>query len=269
MKARLENLPRSLQASRRSLLEAYDVEELHRLRVGLRRMRSYLKSRRGSKALHLRHELGKLADTTNDARDWDTLVARTNAYRKQGQLRLLEDELHRRQIAAQQPAMEMLQSARWGDTMRQWDLYMRRHPVGSTTPSGLEKTLQKSHNRVMHAWQRARHTGSSRNWHKLRIAVKELRYRLEAQPGEAKNTESSRLLKHCKTLQGLLGDWHDTVVHVQLLRELAESYDPESDTEVLKTLLDWRRDLEAEGRQCLDATNANFASGKMERHVNF
>ena len=56
-----------------------------------------------------------------------------------------------------------------------------------------------------------------RRWHKYRIAVKEVRYVAEANaalPGMSEIAES------CKPLQTLLGDWHDTVVQLNLLDEL-------------------------------------------------
>jgi CHAD domain-containing protein len=263
VKAKLENLSRSLQAKRRSLQQHYNAEDLHQLRVGLRRMRSFLKSRSGSKARHLRHELGQLADATNAARDWDTLLAKTIASLRPGQLRLLEDNLRQSVSASHQPALEMLRSNQWCDVMRDWETYIRRHPPSQSYTKSNSKEQRQARDRVAHAWQRARLTDTSRNWHKLRIAVKDLRYRLEADSCTAKNTDASRLLRRCKQLQTLLGDWHDTVVHLQLLREMAERYDPESDIGALRALRGWCHELEAEGQQCLEQTRENFASAEL------
>jgi len=75
VKVKLENLSGSLQKKRLSLLETYDAEDLHQLRVGLRRMRSHLKSRSGSKARSLRHQLGTLADAYDPETDVEKLKA--------------------------------------------------------------------------------------------------------------------------------------------------------------------------------------------------
>ncbi len=265
MKVKLENLSGSLRKKRLALLQAYDAEDLHQLRVGLRRMRSHLKSRSGRKARSLRHELGTLADATSPARDWDTLIEKAHARLDPATLRLLEEDLRRYQASSHVPALAMLQGAGWSDGLEQWDAYLRRHPPGRTSAGSGAKTRQKTHERVDHAWQRACHNDSPRNWHKLRIALKDLRYRLEADAGSAGDREASRLLKHCKQLQTLLGDWHDTVIHLQLVREVADGYDPETDVDKLKAVREWCRAIEAEGRQCLDATKTRFQSAGLAR----
>ena len=265
MKAKLENLSRSLRKKRHSLLQSYDAEDLHQTRVGLRRMRSHLKSRSGGKARSLRHELGKLADATNPARDWDTLVEKTHAHLDQPTLQLLGEDLRRYQASSHLPALAMLQSDDWSHVLEQWDAYLRRHPPGRVKAGSDEKTLKKIRERVDHAWLRASHNGAPRNWHKLRIALKDLRYRLEADAGTTGDREASKLLKHCKRLQTLLGDWHDTVIHLQLVREIAGDYDPETDIDKLKAVRDWCRAIEAEGRQCLDATKTSFQSAELAR----
>ncbi len=228
-------------------------------------MRSFLKSRSGRKARHLRHELGKLADATNAARDWDTLMQRAESALEGERLRLLEDDLHKGAAAAHRPALDMLDSDRWPDVMRQWEAYIHRHPPSDRATNSKGKELRRAGDRVVHAWQRANLAGSSRNWHKLRIAVKDLRYRLEADPGTAKSVERAKLLERCKQLQDLLGDWHDTVVHLQLLREIMERYDPHTDADRIRRLQAWCRELDAEGRHCLETVGQEFASAEMTR----
>ena len=72
----MKKLTRRLKKRRLALLERYDEEELHQLRITLRRMRAQLKGAEQSRLQQLRRDLGTLADTTNAARDWDTLDAR-------------------------------------------------------------------------------------------------------------------------------------------------------------------------------------------------
>lgn len=263
MKVKLEKLSDSLQKKRLALLEMYDAEELHQLRVGLRRMRSYLKSRSGSRARSLRHELGKLADATNPARDWDTLVEKACNRLDPAHYGVLEQELRRHQEASHLPTLAMLKDNDWHDGLQQWDSYIRRHPPGDISVRSSEKALQQARNRVNHAWQRADLAGSPRNWHKLRIALKDLRYRLEADPGSSRDKDASKLLKHCKHLQTLLGDWHDTVVHKQLVHDVADAYNPDSDIETLKVVREWQHSLDAEGQRCLETTRKRFRSVEM------
>ena len=70
----MKDLYRKVGKLRRKLLRDYDAEKLHKLRIALRRARGILRNRTEPEARLLRDELGLLADTTNAARDWDTLV---------------------------------------------------------------------------------------------------------------------------------------------------------------------------------------------------
>ena len=62
--------------------------------------------------------------------------------------------------------------------------------------------------------------------HKLRIAIKELRYTLESLPGGTVSPANAKLLEECKSLQTLLGNWHDALVHQVLLAERAAEQRP-------------------------------------------
>jgi len=260
VKARLESISGNLRRRSRALLTRYDAEDLHQLRIGLRRMRSFLKPRKGSGASYLRHELGKLADTTNAARDWDTLVERAHVELGPRQVRLFEHDLRRRQADARQPVLQMLQNPQWTEALDNWDQYLRKHPPRHHGTGRDSKSIAHARTRVGLAWQRANQVGEPRNWHKLRIAVKDLRYRLEEEPGKLNIAKRSQTLRQCKELQTSLGDWHDTVVHLRLVRKLAHDYDPDSESRRLKVLRNWCRKLENQGRACLDATRAGLES---------
>ena len=73
---------------------------------------------------------------------------------------------------------------------------------------------------------RALSHNNDKHWHKLRIAVKDLRYQLDATPKNQRSATTRELLTLCKQIQVDLGEWHDTVVHDQLLRELAPTANP-------------------------------------------
>ena len=70
----MKKLTRRLEKRRRALLDHYDEEDLHQLRITLRRMRGRLEGTDDKERRQLRKDLGALADTTNPARDWDTLA---------------------------------------------------------------------------------------------------------------------------------------------------------------------------------------------------
>ena len=80
----------------------------------------------------------------------------------------------------------------------------------------------------------AQATGEDRAWHKLRIAVKEVRYQSEASAeGVAPGSPQAELIELCKPLQALLGSWHDCVVQLQLLDDM----EPSPEHEVLRAAI--------------------------------
>ena len=267
MTKKLERLSGDLRRRGRALLDRYDAENLHQLRVGLRRMRSFLKRRKGSRAIELRHELGKVADTTNAARDWDTLVERAHDELGPRQVRLFETELCRRQADAHQPVLQMLRSPEWSEALDRWDQYLKKCDRRDHGAGGGGKSIAQARTRVDLCWQRASRVGAPRNWHKLRIAIKELRYRLEAHPGKA-NSRRRELLEQCKQLQSYLGAWHDTVVHLLLVGELAHTYDAGPENRELKVLRIWCRKLEDQGQRCLEATRCCLESDSYRAAIN-
>ncbi len=260
MKGGLQTISGTLRGHGVALLDRYDVENLHQLRVGLRRMRSFLKSRSGRRAGRLRHELGTLADTTNAARDWDTLVERARRELGPRQLKLFEDALCRYQAESRQPVLRMLRDPQWSEALACWDTYLEQHPRRHSGSGKRGKSAEQLRARVDRAWQRADQVGAPRNWHKLRIAIKDLRYRLEEGPRKARTGNQSGLLKQCKQVQGYLGDWHDTFVHLQLVHKMAQDCDPGEQSRELKILQKWCRTMENRGRYCLDATRAALRS---------
>jgi len=71
------------------------------------------------------------------------------------------------------------------------------------------------------ALDRALAVNDDRSWHKFRIRVKDVRYVAEAGNDDSTNRKYvSSVIESCKQLQTLLGDWHDTVVQLNMLEEL-------------------------------------------------
>ncbi len=93
----MKKLTRRLKKQRRGLLERYDEEDLHQLRITLRRMRGRLEGTGDEQLCQLRKDLGALADTTNPARDWDTLALCARARLKKKQFESLAPWLRQHQ----------------------------------------------------------------------------------------------------------------------------------------------------------------------------
>lgn len=249
MTSRESKMYGELKARRRSLLQGYDNKDLHQLRITLRRIRSLLKLRPGGKARRLRRDLGMLAATTNPARDWDTLLIHARNTLSREQLDCLQPGLAESQAATHQTVLDMLRSKQWSVTTKAWKEYARDKNFGSNLPSGSRKDLVQAQHQVAKARHRALACDDEKNWHKLRIAVKELRYKLQNLPKRTRKPETVITLALCKRLQEDLGTWHDTVVHRQLLHEWLDGQKGDAESCVVNSLYQM---IGQEGQECLD-----------------
>lgn len=246
-----------MKQRRRALLLAYDDEELHQLRVTLRRIRSALEPLPTKKARRLRRDLGKLARATNSARDWDTLVACARDELAAGQFEQLQPALVAARAVARDKVYRALHSRQWKKTIRRWRKYARKsvpddRERGSSRPA-LEKTLRRSSRAVSEALA----SDDEQHWHRLRIAIKAVRYSLDSLPESERNTGTEQLVAACKRLQTGLGNWHDTVVHRRLLQQLVDNSENPAQKQAGTALLD---SLDRKGRQCLQDVRLELQS---------
>ncbi len=252
-----------LKALRSSLLAGYSEEDLHQLRVTLRRMRSVLRKVALDEARELRRELGALARATNGARDWDTLVASAQDQLEPEPLRALLPLLEECRQGARAQVYRMLRSHQWRAALARWDDLADITEVAVGCQAIATRELDSILQRVNAAGRKAMLRDDARRWHKLRIAIKELRYTLDSLPHDAGEPLTARLLDECKSLQSLLGDWHDTVVHRQLLDELGarESCDASTSAGVAAQAL--QQALAATGQGSLELIKQRLRQGNL------
>ena len=221
-----EQITWELKARRSALLNAYDDEDLHQLRVNIRRVRTLLMHKPGADTTALRQSWGKLARNTNTARDWDTFAAYVASELPGKQWLKLQPLVTEYRARARGHVLGMLESDDWDTALRLWNKLVRGSG-GDLIASGECKTLGEDI-RVLEgaqkAAQRALAWGDEASWHKFRIAVKNLRYTLDNRDvgSNHRRTDTTSTIKLCKRLQKDLGDWHDAVVHRNLLAQLAE-----------------------------------------------
>ena len=268
MTFKLAQSSKALKQQRHSLLANYDDEELHQLRVNLRRIRSALESIPTKKARRLRRDLGSLARATNNARDWDTLVDYARSKLTTGQFGELQPALGARQATARDEVYQLLGSRQWKTVLRRWKKYSKKADFGRPGRPGNGRGLKKVIARSDRAIRKALAKDDDKHWHQLRIAIKKLRYTLERvlESRQGSGTgQVEQVVALCKSLQTELGDWHDTVVHQQLLDELFASapYQPGSDAEQAASLL--LDALALKRRQCLTNINAELAPPPLGR----
>lgn len=217
MHQRLLQVTHDLDSAHADLLGGYDAERLYNLRVATRRIRSILKQMDSHRARNLRKTWGGFAAVTSAARDWDVFLVTAET------LLNGEDMAEFRALNAERigfyhgAVVEMLQSSTWQRYRLEWDRFLAAaedapEPMADGA-AALEGALRRSRRRLGQALEK----DSDRNWHKFRIAVKEVRYVAEANPDLP---GSVQVAEECKAAQTLLGDWHDTVVQLGLLEDL-------------------------------------------------
>ena len=167
----------------------------------------------------MRRQWGQLMRYTNSARDWDTCINFARASLPTSAFESLYPAMAQRQEEARALALQAVRSADWEAHDSHWRGFLETVPDFST--ADYETALASARAGVSAAWGQAHEKDERKSWHRLRIAIKSMRYILDTSPDT--ETEHEVLIELCKDLQTDLGDWHDTVVHRRLMNELLES----------------------------------------------
>ncbi len=213
--------------------QAREAENLHQLRVALRRLRVALamfKTYREPAIVDLGKRAAAISDKLGPARDLDVflgdliqgpkaldphgpgfalLVARAEAARERAWDNAVEC------VAGTGFALFLDDVAITADSLRSGS--RGEKPLGKVAHKVLDKALDRVRNRAKDA------KFDPHAFHRQRIALKKLRYSCEFLAPLYKEKKVRRYVKHMKALQDLLGDLNDSV-HVQLtLSELRET----------------------------------------------
>lgn len=256
---------RQLDAEYAALSQGYDVESLHQFRVALRHLRSLLRHNTSGEVRHLRCQLGKLARPTNPARDWDTLLIRARASLSARDFAQVQPCLEARRAESHQPVLDMLRSERWPKIRRELKKIIKVHGPSLAVDLHGDAELSRAKRRVRRAWRAVQsrdgnEASNHRAWHKLRIAIKDLRYRLETVPKHSRTPSITTILKVCKQLQESLGVWHDSVVHVGLVQKLCEDASVQAQQELPGILDTWCQRMQREAQDALASASAELAA---------
>lgn len=218
MQAPLEQLTERVEHSAEGLRRRYGARRLHILRVGIRRIRTFLKHSSGHRARRLRRTWGAFAAVTGDARDWDVFHRTARALLAADDYRTFQRLNRKRLRESHRAVRDLVASAPWGRHLREWRAYLANSAEHAAPAGRRPRTLEAALARAGAALTRATEVNDDRAWHKFRIAVKETRYIAEAAPSPSAHVRE--VIANCKALQATLGAWHDTVVQLQLLDEL-------------------------------------------------
>ncbi|MBT8065383.1 MAG: CHAD domain-containing protein [Xanthomonadales bacterium] len=203
-----------IERSAESLRQAYRPEVLYMFRVNSRRVRSILKHMGSHRSRSHRKTWGGFAAASNDARDWDVFLATAEKLLPSTEYRSFESLNAERVRAAHEAVTGMLETTHWQRHLGQWRDFLRTVDEHATDSDHSRAAVAAALERVRNALKTALAADDDHAWHRFRISVKELRYVTDALG------DNDELVKACKKLQTLLGDWHDTVVQLNLLDEL-------------------------------------------------
>jgi CHAD domain-containing protein len=215
-----------------------DAEDLHDMRVAVRRMRAAwrvfddaFKSRRTKR---LRRRLESLSDKLGSVRDLDVLTQGLEAYRlgldpeQQPGLDPLLSLWARQRSSARKQLIEELDSGGYSAFVHEMEEFLAAgsnaaasvpsptipHRVRDTAPSQIWGAYE-----TVRAYELVLPWADIETVHELRIATKWLRYTLEFF-GETLGPDGPRLLGRVAALQDFLGDLHDADVAAKLARDV-------------------------------------------------
>jgi CHAD domain-containing protein len=217
-----------------------DIEDLHQMRVAVRRMRATLKAAQPlldtAWADDLRAELGWLGGALGPVRDLDVLLLRLHREiaglptAEQSAGGVLLDALERERTAARAAMLDALTTPRYfallerlADTVR---APLPAPAPGDAAEPGLVDLVRAEARKLRRAVARAGDDPADEVLHALRIRGKRVRYTGELVAPSLRGTPAGRSVKRLLTattaLQEVLGDHQDACVAEQRIRELLD-----------------------------------------------
>jgi CHAD domain-containing protein len=233
LRAKLDAELRVLLATETGTRSGRDPEDLHQMRVAVRRMRSVLRLAVGHDADIVRAELKWLGASLGEVRDYDVLIAHLHAVvdgfdeqdrEPAAQLIALFDT---ERTEARLRMNRALDSSRYDTLLTAVVELSREAEVGSApedTRLDPAQALHKPYRKLTRAARRLGEAPPDDELHALRIRGKRLRYAAEMAAPAAGKKQAKRLrslVKAAKNLQDVLGDHQDAVVAAARVRSLA------------------------------------------------
>lgn len=238
VRAKLDREIRALLAHEPGTRSGADPEDLHQMRVALRRMRSVLKlsgTLVGDGAEPVRAELGWLGQSLGEVRDYDVLIGHLREViaefevRDQAAGRRLVSKFVTERAAAKRRLTRALSSVRYSALLREVSLLTQETSTGAADrPHDLIGGLAKPHRKLAKAVRALPADPPDDDLHALRIHGKKLRYAAELALTSAKKKRAARiktLIKATKDFQTVLGDHQDAVLAAERMRTVLDTAD--------------------------------------------
>ncbi|MFE0027355.1 CHAD domain-containing protein [Amycolatopsis sp. NPDC059021] len=240
VRAKLDREIRALLEREEGTRSGTDPEDLHQMRVALRRMRSVLKlsgALVGPGAEAVRAELGWLGHSLGEVRDYDVLIEHLREViagfevRDQAAGRRLVSKFVTERGVARRRLNRALSSERYTTMLENVSELTRSEPVEESTVEqerDLVAGLRKPHRKLAKAVGALPADPPDDDLHALRIHGKKLRYAAELAQTSVKKKQAARLkelISATKKFQTVLGDHQDAVVAAERMRAVLEAVD--------------------------------------------
>jgi CHAD domain-containing protein len=209
-----------------------DPEDLHDIRVAVRRLRAILKVAAPPLdpvwAQDLRDELDRLGDVLAPVRDLDVMldyVRKALGEDERKALQPLLKKLERQRSTARRSMLATMQSAWYARLVDALETAARRPPTRSGRPQ-VDRLAARQFKQLRKAVRRLDRNPSDAALHNARIKGKQARYATElARPGAG---NAAAFLRQAKSFQDITGEHQDAVVTEERIRELAGGLEPET-----------------------------------------
>jgi inorganic triphosphatase YgiF len=213
-----------------------EVEPLHQMRVGTRRLRSDLRTFRDlvdrEWAEGLRVELKWLGRALGEVRDLDVLVERLHrqAGELEPELRLLFESLEARRAEARAALGAVLGTARYVDLLERL-VEGARNPVLSPAAEApcaeaLPPLVGRSWRKLARAGRGLEPASTDADFHRVRVLAKRARYGAEAVApalGRKRGGQAEKFAHRAAALQDALGELQDSVMARERILEVART----------------------------------------------
>ncbi|MDR3518237.1 MAG: CYTH and CHAD domain-containing protein [Azospirillaceae bacterium] len=247
-----------LLANEPCVLSGLDPEGIHQMRVALRRLRSalvlfsdYIQSAEG---LQLADEVRWLGGRLGAARDRDVLLTRyfdrfKNDRRPSPGIEQLRHAIEQIRQVAQGSAIEAMRAPRYTSLLLTIGGWIEDGRWYEGAAAGLMPSLDQPVIELAHRWLAKRHRKVRRigrqiarmepeDRHRLRIAVKKLRYATDFFRGLYPAATTRAYLNAVETLQDVLGDINDATVSGHLVESLCRGEEGDG-RKAARDLSDW------------------------------
>jgi inorganic triphosphatase YgiF len=275
-----------LQANAHGMLAGGDLEYLHQMRVALRRLRSAISVFEPvmprAAISPMEAELKWLASSLGGARDWDVFLTETlppieKEFGSRGELKAFSERCGEVRRKAGAKARRAVRSARYqrlllslAGWLESWSGHIELEPgqsaaLGEPIDAFASSVLEQRYNRVRKQGRKFDKL-SSRELHRLRIAVKKFRYATDFFAGIYEGGLARVALHRLSDLQDILGAINDAATVTDLMAHGFDGAGGMGVAEAKGILLGWSRGrAETLKRELTSAWKSFRAAGRFWR----